>query len=56
MATFEEFTSGFQNQQTSNPSDVFSRFLDSNPQATFYGTARRNEHESGATTSIWRCL
>ena len=38
MATFEEFTSGFQNQQTSNPSDVFSRFLDSNPQATFYGS------------------
>ena len=38
MATFEEFTSSFGNMQRSDPSSVFSRFLDSQPQATFYST------------------
>tara|TARA_R100000458_G_C8277675_1_gene253295 strand:+ start:748 stop:1104 length:357 start_codon:yes stop_codon:yes gene_type:complete len=38
MATFEEFTNTFGNMQTSDPASVFSRFLDSQPQATFYST------------------
>tara|TARA_R100000231_G_scaffold66569_1_gene53331 strand:+ start:18237 stop:18596 length:360 start_codon:yes stop_codon:yes gene_type:complete len=43
MATFEEFTSQFGNMSAQNdPSSVFSRFLDANPQATFFGTLPRN--------------
>ena len=43
MATFEEFTSSFGNMNTKNdPSSVFSRFLDSQPQATFFGTLPKN--------------
>ena len=43
MATFEEFTSQFGNTDRMNdPSSVFSRFLDANPQATFFGTLPEN--------------
>ena len=38
MATFDEFTSSFGNKQTSEPSSVFSRFLEQNPQSAFYST------------------
>tara|TARA_B100002019_G_scaffold284937_1_gene293277 strand:+ start:679 stop:1038 length:360 start_codon:yes stop_codon:yes gene_type:complete len=46
MATFEEFTSQFGNRERMNdPSSVFSRFLDSNPQATFFGTLPENMNQ-----------
>ena len=39
MPTFEEFTSSFGNKLTNkDPGSVFNRFLDQNPQATFYST------------------
>ena len=42
MATFEEFTSSFGNMQRSPADSVFSRFLDSQPQATFFGSLPEN--------------
>ena len=38
MATFEEFTSQFNTMNETDPGSVFNRFLENNPQATFYSS------------------